>query len=249
MIIGCIVLFLFFVFMYLFSMYDWQEIEDEKISKEALHQKIVDAEKLDKGTAFEMQISQLISEKIQGAVVLNNCILNKKGKDGKDIYMDGTVASKEFDAICLCKYGCFVVEAKNFSQAFVSGNFNDKTWITSYSKNKVYSVYSPYKQVTEGVITLKKYFPDMNFKKFVVYPDSTKISDNLEKSGEVMTLQQFRFKLNEMMEQKASVTKETIRLMKDVLIEENDRARRMHGDKEHLEYVKKCREAASSATA
>lgn len=247
MIIAC-VLICIFTFLFLFAKYDWKEIEDTKLVNEVAYQKLVDDEKSRKGTAFEILISQLISEKLKGAVVINNCILNKKSKDGKDVYWNGTIASKEFDVICLSKYGVFVIEAKNFTQAFVSGNFNDKTWLTSYSKNKVFPVYSPYKQVTEGVMTLKRYFPDVNFKKFVVFPDSTKVSDNLKKSGEVLSLEQLRFKLNGLSSNKEVLSKETIRLMKDVLIEENERARRMHGAEEHLEYVKKCRDAASATT-
>ncbi len=246
MVIG-IILFCIFLFLFLFSSYDWKEIERQKVQNEIAHQKIVDDEKMRKGTAFEVQISQLISEKLKGAVVINNCILNKRSKDGKDIYWDGVVASKEFDVICLSKYGIFIIEAKNYAQAFVSGNFNDKTWLTSYSKSKVFPVYSPYKQVTEGVMTLKRYFPDVNFKKFVVFPDSTKVSDNLRKSGEVLSFEQLRFKLNEMSSSKEVISKETIRLMKDVLIEENERARKMNAEREHLEYVKKCRDATATA--
>lgn len=247
LIIGTILL-LFFFFLYQFSAHDWKEIEAQKKQEEIGQQKIIEDEKLKKGTAFEVQISELISERLKGAIVINNCILNKKSKNGKDIYMDGTVASKEFDVICLSKKGVFVIEAKNYTGAFISGNFNDKTWLTSYSKNKVFPVYSPYKQVTEAVMTLKRYFPDVNFKKFVVFPDSTKISDNLKKSGEVLNFTQLRYKLNEMEDSNDFISKETIRLMKDVLIEENERAREMNAAKEHLDYVKKCRDA-SAATA
>lgn len=245
MVIG-IILFCIFLFLFLFSSYDWKDIEKQKVMEEISYQKVVENEKMRKGTAFEVQISELISEKLKGAVVINNCILNKRSKEGKDIYWDGTVASKEFDVICLSKYGIFIIEAKNYAQAFVSGNFNDKTWLTSYSKNKVFPVYSPYKQVTEGVMTLKRYFPDAHFKKFVVFPDSTKVSDNLKKSGEVLSFEQLRFKLNEMSSSKEVISKETIRLMKEVLIEENERARAMNAEQEHLEYVKKCRDAATA---
>lgn len=245
LLIGGLLLLVFF-FLFQFSSYDWKDIEDNKKQEDVSRQKKIDDEKLKKGTAFEVQISELISEKLKGAVVINNCILNKKSKDGKDIYMDGTVASKEFDVICLSKKGVFVIEAKNYSGAFISGNFHDKTWLTSYSKNKVFPVYSPYKQVTEAIMTLKRYFPDVSFKKYVVFPDSTKISDNLKKSGEVLNLTQLRYKLNEMTDSKDYISKETIRLMKDVLVEENERARQMNAEKEHLEYVKKCRDATAA---
>lgn len=241
------ILFGFFLFLYSYATYNWGKNKDAKISNEIAYQGIVEEEKRKKGTAFEVQIAQLISSKLKGAIVINNCILNKKSKDGKDIYWEGTVASKEFDVICLSRKGLFVIEAKNYAQAFVSGNFNDKTWITSYSKNKVYNVYSPFKQVTEAIITLKRYLPDFNFEKFVVFPDSTKISDNLKKTGKVLNLSEFDYLLDNMNERVDLIEAESIRLVKDLLVEENDRARAMNAEYEHLEYVKKCKEKTALA--
>ena len=172
-IIGFIIFFLFLL-LFFYSTVDWKEKEERKKIEELCYQELVDQEKKNKGLAFEQQITEMVTEKLKGAFVINNCILNKKNKEGNDIYWNGTIASKEFDIIILSKKGLFVIEAKNYAQAFISGNLNDKTWLTSYSKSKIFQVYSPMKQVTEGVLTLKRYLPDFNFKKLVVFPDSTK---------------------------------------------------------------------------
>ena len=123
------------IMIFLFAFYGLTKLMDPEPSQIHISE---EDEKLQKGYSFEQQITQIVSEKLKGAIVINNCILNKKSKSGKDIYFDGTVASKEIDVIILSKKGFFVVEAKNFSQAFVSGNLNYKTWLTSYSKKKVY---------------------------------------------------------------------------------------------------------------
>ena len=74
--IGGLLLLVFF-FLFQFSSYDWKDIENNKKQEDVSRQKQIDNEKLKKGTAFEVQISELISEKLKGAVVINNCILNK----------------------------------------------------------------------------------------------------------------------------------------------------------------------------
>lgn len=231
------------IILLLFAFYGLTKLMDPKPSSN--HKINEEEEKLQKGYSFEQQITQIVSEKLKGAIVINNCILNKKSKSGKDIYFDGTVASKEIDVIILSKKGFFVVEAKNFSQAFVSGNLNDKTWLTSYSKKKVYNVYSPLKQVTEAVTTLKRYLPDYNFKRLVVFPDSTKVSKNLKTTNQVLSLTEFRWFLDDVSESYDSEEQNSINLIKNLLIEENERARALHNDADHLEYVKKVREAAS----
>lgn len=222
--------------------------EEEKRNQELLYQEILDKENAQKGYSFEQIISQLVNEKLKGAIVINNCILNKKGKGGKDIYFDGTVASKELDVIILSKKGLLVIEAKNYNQAFVSGNLSDKSWLASYSKNKCYYIYSPFKQVTEGVTTLKRYLPDYNFQRYVVFPDSTKVSKNLKTTGQVLSLTEFGWLLDSLNGYPDTIEKNSIKLIKELLIEENERARAMfngNGEAAHLDYVKKCQEAAS----
>lgn len=234
--------------LYCKSTYDWDNEKRAKFGKEAAEQKILEEERKRKGTAFEVQIAELMGKHFKNAIVINNCILNKKGKDGKDIYCsNGVVASKEFDIICLSRKGLFVIEAKNYSSAFISGNLNDRTWLTSYSKNKVFNVYSPFKQVTEAIITLKRYLPDFNFEKFVVFPDSAKISDNLKKSGKVFNFTDFDIYLKQVEQRRDLIEQESITLVKDLLVEENERARAMNAEQEHLEYVKHCKEHAATA--
>lgn len=250
--VGIIFVFFFF-FVAIFGLFylnnDWDINEEDKRKKNIAYQEILDAEKVQKGYSFEQIITQLVSDKLKGAIVINNCILNKKSKSGKYIYFDGTIASKEFDVIVLSKKGLLVIEAKNFNQAFVSGNLTDRTWIASYSKKSIHNIYSPFKQVTEAVTTLKRYLPDYNFQRYVVFPDSTKISCNLKKTGQVLSLTEFGWLLDNLNNKPDSIEKNSINLIKELLIEENEKARSMfngNGEDIHLEYVKKCRESQTA---
>lgn len=251
MVIAGIILFFFICLFGLFYLNnDWVINEEDKKRAKIAYQDVINAEKAQKGYAFEQIITNLVSEKLKGAIVINNCILNKRSKNGKDLYFNGTIASKEFDIIILSKKGLLVVEAKNFSQAFVSGGLSEKTWLASYSKKSIHQIYSPLKQVTEGVTTLKRYLPDYNFQRYVVFPDSTKIGDNLKKTGQVMSLTEFGWLLDDISNNPDSVAKNSINLIKDLLVEENERARAMHngqGAEEHLEYVKKCQNASTAS--
>lgn len=242
-IIGCMIFVIFCLSVYgLFYLNnDYVINQEDKLVAEQIRKKIVADEKKLKGISFEQQITMLCQEYLHGSIVLNNVIMFKRSKNGKDIYINGSPAMKETDVIILSKKGLFVIEAKNYNEAFVSGNFDDRNWIASYSKNKVYRIYSPFKQVTESVITLKRYLEDYNFKKFVVFPNSTKVSSNLKKSNQVLSLEELRLFLLELNEQDDVLERASLELIKNLLIEENTRARAYNqgrGEEEHLNFVK-----------
>lgn len=221
---------------------DYEIKKEDKMREKQRERIIIQEEKKMKGYSFEQQITMLCQEYLPGSIVLNNVILFKRSKNGKDIYVDGKPAMKETDVIILSKKGLFVVEAKNYNQAFVSGGIDDKQWIASYSKSKVYKIYSPLKQVTESVTTLKRYLPSYNFRKFVVFPNSAKVSRNLKATHQVKSFEEFRLFLLDVSSSEDILEKSSLILIKDLLVEENTRARNYNngnGENEHLDFVKK----------
>jgi hypothetical protein len=208
---------------------------------------------LAKGALFEAQIADSVRKVSKDAIIIQNCILNKKGRDGQDMILkDGTIASKEIDVIVISSKGIFAFEAKNYSGTFVSGDINETAWNISYTRDKVYRKYSPYKQVTEAIVTMKKYLPEYNIQKFVVFPDSTRLSTNLRKEREIIhfsDVSQFfkTLEADNYVDSRMALTPEAMNLVADVLKKENERARAMHngtGAAEHIKYVEKCQAMA-----
>jgi hypothetical protein len=214
--------------------------QEHAINAKLAERRILEEENLRKGTSFEQIITQEVQKRLKDAVVINNCILNKRTKAGEDMYINGMLASKEIDIIILSKKGLFALESKFYQGAFVSGTLEDRAWKVSYSKSKIFEKYSPFKQVTEAVTTLKRYLPDYNFQREVVFPDSTKISANLKGCEQVWNLKEFCWFIEEVAKRPDTVSANSIQLIKELLIEENERARTMHANagSSHVDFVK-----------
>lgn len=238
-IIIIIIILLLSLFLLFYATDDMVVKEEMKAVEKSRQERIIDEENLKKGYSFEQMITQEVQKRLKDAIVINNCILNKKNKNGNDIYLNGTLASKEIDIIILSSKGLFALESKFYQGAFVSGNLHDRAWRVSYSKNKVYDRYSPFKQVTEAVTTLKRYLPNYDFNRHVVFPDSTKLSSNLKDTEQVWNLQEFCWFLEDVAKRQDTISKNSINLIKELLIEENERARTMHANagSSHVDFV------------
>ena len=203
-----------------------------------------ESETVKKGGSFEALIADRVREILPDAVVIRNCILVKKNQYRKDIRLDGVIASKEIDIIVLSQKGFLCIEAKNWQGAFLTGNLEDVNWLASYSKNKRFNVYSPFKQATNGVITLKKYLPDHSFKRMVVVPDSCKIGSSLQ-NEQILHLHELEYELLKMVNSPDVIGERSISLVQQLLVDENQRARNLHklaGDS-HIEFVEKLKHA------
>lgn len=178
------------------------------------------------GGTFENWLISEIQSILKDAIIVQNCILNKKDKKGNDIYSQGKKVSKEINLIVLSKKGIFVLETKDWEKAFVSGAEDDKVWRVSFGKNKkIYQKFSLLKVVREDILTLKRYFHHNNFQPYVVFRNTTRICIPLKETNLVMCMQEFLLEMEYYSNQDDTLSQKEIMAIRDTLIEENKRAR------------------------